>query len=203
MAVYVGLYASHGAIEICAVDGNGRRRWRGRCSGSAEALLKTLRRHVPKATRLGLEANNKTVGLARTLRAAGFKVVAMDAREVHALRAGRPVRTNTTAAETVAELLRSRFYRPMKTERRVARRLSRLLMVSVPLTVTIGLILMLSQVRLAYGIIDALPPPIARMLRGAYDAALRGLAPEHDGLRWIEIDDPRARKADKLQLEQK
>ena len=43
-----------------------------------------------------------------------------------------------------------------------------------------------------------LHPPIAKLMRGAQDYLLHRAAPVRDGLRWIEVDDPRSRKADRL-----
>lgn len=43
-----------------------------------------------------------------------------------------------------------------------------------------------------------LHPPIAKLMRGAQNYLFHRSAPVRDGLRWIEVDDPRSRKADKL-----
>jgi transcriptional regulator with XRE-family HTH domain len=43
-----------------------------------------------------------------------------------------------------------------------------------------------------------LHPPFAKLMRGAQDYLLHRAAPMRDGMRWIEVDDPRSRKADKL-----
>jgi len=47
--------------------------------------------------------------------------------------------------------------------------------------------------------VSALPSPLARLVRGIEDYALQHMAPTHDGLKWIEVDDPRTRRTDKLQ----
>ncbi len=43
-----------------------------------------------------------------------------------------------------------------------------------------------------------LHPPIVKLMRGAQDYLLHRAAPVREGLRWIEVDDPRSRRADKL-----
>lgn len=43
-----------------------------------------------------------------------------------------------------------------------------------------------------------LPDPMSRGLRSVHDYLLIRFAPEREGLRWIEVDDPRARRTDKL-----
>lgn len=45
-----------------------------------------------------------------------------------------------------------------------------------------------------------LQPPIERLMKGAQDYLLWRAAPVREGLRWIEVDDPRTRKADRLAL---
>lgn len=44
-----------------------------------------------------------------------------------------------------------------------------------------------------------LPKPVTRALAGAADHVRLQFAPVRDGLRWIEVEDPRSRRGDKLQ----
>jgi cytoskeletal protein RodZ len=46
-----------------------------------------------------------------------------------------------------------------------------------------------------------LPPSLASGVRAAIDYIVLFTAPHRDGLRWIDVRDPRLRKADKLQLD--
>jgi hypothetical protein len=48
--------------------------------------------------------------------------------------------------------------------------------------------------------IAALPPPLAEAARGAEDFILWQTAPTREGLRWIDVDDPRARRSDRLDI---
>jgi hypothetical protein len=43
-----------------------------------------------------------------------------------------------------------------------------------------------------------LHPPLVKLMRGAQDYLLHRAAPVREGLRWIEVDDPRSRRGDKL-----
>ena len=43
-----------------------------------------------------------------------------------------------------------------------------------------------------------LPPSVARIVRGAQDYVTLQLAPVRDGMRWIDVSDPRSRRSDKL-----
>jgi hypothetical protein len=52
--------------------------------------------------------------------------------------------------------------------------------------------------RPAYRAIMLLPDPVEALLRAGLDYLMLMSAPRRDGLRWIEVDDPRLRKADKL-----
>jgi len=62
----------------------------------------------------------------------------------------------------------------------------------------LGLVFALTQPSLINLMSSRLPDPMARGLRSAHDYLLLRLAPEREGLRWIEVDDPRARRTDKL-----
>lgn len=57
----------------------------------------------------------------------------------------------------------------------------------------------LSQPRLLAASVAALPQPVQGMVSRAHDYILWRLAPEREGLRWIEVSDPQSRKSDKLQ----
>lgn len=60
------------------------------------------------------------------------------------------------------------------------------------------LVIALCQPGLVQLMSSRLPDPMAQGLRSAHDYLLLRLAPEREGLRWIEVDDPRARRTDKL-----
>lgn len=47
--------------------------------------------------------------------------------------------------------------------------------------------------------VTSLPSPVVRLVRGAHNYMLIHLSPTRDGLRWIEVEDPRSRRTDKLQ----
>jgi len=46
----------------------------------------------------------------------------------------------------------------------------------------------------------SLPDPVARAMAGFGDFLRLHLAPTREGFRWIEVDDPRSRRGDKLQI---
>jgi hypothetical protein len=45
-----------------------------------------------------------------------------------------------------------------------------------------------------------LAPAVAGAVRYGYEFVLVQMAPQRDGLRWIEVADPRSRRGDKLQI---
>jgi len=79
----------------------------------------------------------------------------------------------------------------------VTRRRSGLALFAVALP--IALVVMLTQTTVLDAAVSRLPAPVARMVRGAQDFVTLQLAPVRDGLRWIEVDDPRTRRGDKWQ----
>lgn len=68
-------------------------------------------------------------------------------------------------------------------------------------TVTLGvaLILLVTQTAVLEAAVSQLPPSMKRIVRGAQNYVIVRLAPVRDGLRWIDVPDPRTRRGDKLQ----
>jgi hypothetical protein len=88
---------------------------------------------------------------------------------------------------------RSRPVHPRRRRRR------RLLAFTAPLVFTAGLLYLTHAApQLVYGVLNALPTGLAEPVRGALDYLLALTAPRRDGLRWIEVGDPRVRKSGKL-----
>jgi transcriptional regulator with XRE-family HTH domain len=67
--------------------------------------------------------------------------------------------------------------------------------VSVP----IALIVLVTQTAVLEAAVAKLPPSVARIVRGAQNYVIVQMAPVKDGLRWIDVPDPRSRRGDKLQ----
>jgi hypothetical protein len=68
-------------------------------------------------------------------------------------------------------------------------------------TVTMGiaLILLITQTAVLEAAVSQLPPSMKRFVRGAQNYVTVRFAPVRDGLRWIDVSDPRTRRTDKLQ----
>lgn len=79
------------------------------------------------------------------------------------------------------------------------RRTKRTLTFAMPIVAVLGIFVgMLVAPRQFYSLARMLPAPVDMPLRGMLDMAVAQSAPVRDGLRWIEMDDPRIRKGDKL-----
>lgn len=66
-------------------------------------------------------------------------------------------------------------------------------------TMAIALILLVTQTAVLEAAVAQLPPSMKRIVRGAQNYVIVQLAPVRDGLRWIDVADPRTRRSDKLQ----
>jgi transcriptional regulator with XRE-family HTH domain len=105
------------------------------------------------------------------------------------LRSVRTVRTESPVSKAEPAPVRP-------TRRRRARTLFAL---SAPIAVLVG-VAILAQVMpgLIYRAVGLLPGSIESPVRAGLDYVVLLMAPRRDGLRWIEVGDPRLRKADKL-----
>ena len=62
----------------------------------------------------------------------------------------------------------------------------------------IALMVLLTQTAVLEAGVAQLPEPVARFVRGAQDYVTLQLAPIRNGLRWVDVADPRTRRGDKL-----
>jgi len=94
--------------------------------------------------------------------------------------------------------------RPQRSERSAARwaqrrRTRALFALSAPVALLAALVYVAHAApRLVYRTIALLPGPARHAVRAVLDYAVLLTAPRREGLRWIEVSDPRLRKADKL-----
>lgn len=65
-------------------------------------------------------------------------------------------------------------------------------------TVPVALVVLITQTSVLEAAVSQLPPSVARIVRGAQNYVIVQLAPVRDGLRWIDVPDPRTRRSDKL-----
>jgi hypothetical protein len=70
--------------------------------------------------------------------------------------------------------------------------------VLVAMSIPVAIVVLVTQTAVLEAAVAKLPPPMARIVRGAQNFIIVQLAPVRDGLRWIDVPDPRTRRGDKL-----
>jgi hypothetical protein len=70
--------------------------------------------------------------------------------------------------------------------------------VLVALSIPVALIVLVTQTSVLEAAVARLPPPMKRLVRGAQNYVIVQLAPVREGMRWIDVPDPRSRRGDKL-----
>ena len=81
---YVGLDVSLKETSIAVIDENDKLVWRGSVPSTPEAIAEALRKHAPRAERIGLEAGQLSAWLYHGLKAKGCPVTCIDARHAKA-----------------------------------------------------------------------------------------------------------------------
>jgi Helix-turn-helix domain len=116
------------------------------------------------------------------------------------------VPVQTTAGRAVPRTqpaVRTERTKSQRTKARPPRRRPRartLFALSAPVALLAGMVYLAHVVpRPVYRAIALLPPPVDNAARAGWDYLVHLTAPNREGLRWIEVSDPRMRKADKLQ----
>jgi transposase len=111
MPHYAALDVSNEETAIHVVDEAGHTVWRGKRASDPEALATALRRHAPDLVRVGLETGFLTPWLYHSLKAAGLPVVCLEARHARAATTLQRNKTDAKDAETLAQLVRTGWYR--------------------------------------------------------------------------------------------
>lgn len=111
MPLYVGLDVSQKDTEVCVIDGDGRRTWRGKCPSRPEAIAEVLRHHAPDAAKIGMETGPLSIWLWHGLRALGVPVDCIHARHIAAALSLQVNKTDANDAHGIAQVVRSGWYR--------------------------------------------------------------------------------------------
>ncbi len=111
MPHYAALDVSNAETAIHVVDEAGRTVWRGKRASDPEALAGALRRHAPDLVRVGLETGFLTPWLYHSLKALGLPVICLEARHARAATTLQRNKTDANDAETLAQLVRTGWYR--------------------------------------------------------------------------------------------
>lgn len=113
MSKFVGLDVSQKETEICVIDAEGRRVWRGKCRTEPNSIFVALREHADGAVRVGMETGPLSIWLWHELRAAGLNVDCIHARRVAAALSLQMNKTDANDAYGIAQVVRSGWYRPI------------------------------------------------------------------------------------------
>jgi hypothetical protein len=76
MTLYVGLDVSQKETEICVVDNDGLRTWRGKCPSEPERIAAMLREHAPDVARVGMETGHCRSGFGTDYARSAFQLTA-------------------------------------------------------------------------------------------------------------------------------
>ena len=111
MAHYAAFDVSDKETAIHVLDEHGRLVWKGKRPSEPDALAAALRRHAPELVRVGLETGRLTPWLFHSLKELGVPVICLDARHARAATALQRNKTDARDAETLAQLVRTGWYR--------------------------------------------------------------------------------------------
>ena len=111
MKYFTGIDVSLRFVSICVVDEAGVVRYEEKVAAEVDVIVASLRRFSCEITQVGFEAGALTQYLTYGLRAAGFEVICLEARQVAATLAAMRNKTDRNDARGLAQILRSGWYR--------------------------------------------------------------------------------------------
>ena len=111
MNYFTGIDVSLRFVSICVVDEAGVVRYEEKVAGEVDVIVASLRRFSGEIKQVGFEAGALTQYLTYGLRAAGFEVICLEARQVAATLAAMRNKTDRNDARGLAQILRSGWYR--------------------------------------------------------------------------------------------
>jgi len=113
MNYYAALDVSLRAVHLCVMDENGEIHAEGQVDSEPQDVDAFLRKLALEITTIGLEAGTLTQYLTYGLRAAGYSVVCMEARQVKVALSAMRNKTDKNDARGIAQLLRTGWYSPV------------------------------------------------------------------------------------------
>lgn len=120
MDYFVGLDVSLRTVAVCVIDGDGRTVFERSVTCEIDAISGCLSDLPQDGLRIGFEAGAMSQHLFFGLRAAGFDVVCMEARQVNAALSAMRNKTDKTDARGIANVLRSGWFNPVHMKSREA-----------------------------------------------------------------------------------
>lgn len=111
MKTYIGLGVSDKETSICVLSETGKIIWEGKCKTEPENIETTIRKKGLEIEAVCMETGMLTPWLVRELRLLNIPVICIYARSAKSVLQSRPIKTDKNDARTLAELLKSGFYR--------------------------------------------------------------------------------------------
>jgi transposase len=111
MAYYVGLDVGLRSSSLCIIDELGTVRLERTVASEIEEIAASVQRFANQVEGLALETGNLAPWLAAGLRAEGFRVVVMEARQVKTTLSSLRNKTDRNDARGIAQILRTGWYR--------------------------------------------------------------------------------------------
>ena len=120
MDYYVGLDVSLRSVAVCVIDADGKLSLSAPLHARLKISSNAWRTCRASSLRIGFEAGAMSQHLFYGLRAAGFDVVCMEARQVNAALSAMRNKTDKTDARGIAQVLRSGWFKPVYIKSREA-----------------------------------------------------------------------------------
>jgi transposase len=111
---YVGLDVSLKETSVAVIDDAGKNVWRGTAASTPETIAEALRKHAPRAARIGLEAGQLASWLYHGLAERGLPVICVDARHARAALSLKVNKTYANDALGLAQIMRVGWYRKVE-----------------------------------------------------------------------------------------
>jgi len=127
MTYYVGLDVGLRSSSVCIIDDQGAIRLLRDVPSEIEPIAACVRSVDGEVAGLALETGNLTPWLAAGLRAEGFRVVVMEARQVKTTLSSMRNKTDRNDAQGIAQILRTGWYREVHVKSLESQRLKTLL----------------------------------------------------------------------------
>jgi transposase len=113
-SLYVGLDVSLKETSIAVIDDADKIVWRGTVASTPEMIAEALRKHAPRALRIGLEAGQLASWLYHGLTAKSLPVICIDARHARAALSLKVNKTDANDAMGLAQIMRVGWYRKVE-----------------------------------------------------------------------------------------
>ncbi len=110
MTLYAGLDISVRSVAICIVDHDGAIRLERSVPSEVPDIVRCLAEFGEPIAKIGFEAGVLSQHLTYGLRAAGYEVVCMEARQVHAALSAMRNKTDRNDAKGIAQILRTGWF---------------------------------------------------------------------------------------------